>query len=376
PCPGPLIWIHAVSVGEVRASEPLVKVMQRDYPGHRFLITTMTPTGSATVRQLFGDRVSHCYIPYDLPGAVGRFLRRTQPKLVLIMETELWPNLFHQCHVRGIPLVIANARLSEKSARGYARVTALTRATLECVSQIGAQGEADATRLRALGAKNVTVTGSIKFELEVPADLGARAKVLRAGFGRRSVWVAASTRDGEEKHVLEAFEELRKKFSDLLLILVPRHPERFDLVARQCVQRGWKIERRSERRESVANETAILFGDTMGEMLLFHAVADVSYIGGSLVPLGGQNLLEALAVGTPVVFGPHMYNFSDIRRMSLECGAAREVSNSRELAESVGTWLADGTSRRTAGEAGQKMVEENRGALGKTLELLRNVLKT
>jgi len=370
---GPVIWLHAVSVGEVRASAPLVKALSRDYPGYTILITTMTPTGSATVRELFGAAVAHSYVPYDLPTAVWRFLNRTRPRLALIMETELWPNLFHQCHRRGIPLILANVRMSEKSARGYRRFAGLTRATLTSVRCVGAQTEADAERMHALGATQVEVTGSIKFEMDVPADLAAASSALRSGFGNRPVWVAASTRVGEEEYVLDAFARLRERIPRLLLVLVPRHPERFETVARLCQQRGFPIERRSDSRKSVAPETAILLGDTMGEMLLFHAAADVSYIGGSLVPLGGQNLLEAAAVGTPVVFGPHMFNFSEISRMALERGAGRQVQDVAELANAVAGYLENPTARRAAGEAGQRMVAENRGALAKTLELVRQV---
>ena len=371
---GPVIWVHAVSVGEVRASAPLVKALTRDYPKHTILITTMTPTGSATVGELFGTSVAHCYIPYDLPTAVWRFLNRTRPRFALIMETELWPNLFHQCHRRGIPLVLANVRMSEKSARGYRRVAGFTRATLANVSCVGAQTEADAERMRALGAAQVEVTGSIKFEMDVPADLLANSAALRSGFGERPVWVAASTRVGEEEYVLDAFAHLRARIPRLLLVLVPRHPERFDSVAKLCHQRGFRVERRSERKDGVAPDTAILLGDTMGEMLLFHAAADVSYIGGSLVPLGGQNLLEAAAVGTPVVFGPHMFNFSDISRMALERGAGRQVRDVSELTSAVADYLESPAVRNAAGAAGQRMVAENRGALAKTLALLRQLL--
>ena len=370
---GPLIWLHAVSVGEVRASAPLVKALATDYPGHTVLITTMTPTGSATARELFGAAVAHCYAPYDLPTAVWRFLNRIRPRLALIMETELWPNLFHQCHARGIPLILANVRMSEKSARGYRRVAGFTRATLANVSRVGAQTEADAGRMRTLGAAQVEVTGSIKFEMDVPADLAARAAALRSRIGERPVWVAASTRAGEEEQVLGAFAPLREQFPDLLLVLVPRHPERFDSVAKLCRQRGFRVERRSEHQDGVAPGTAILLGDTMGELLLFHAAADVSYIGGSLVPLGGQNLLEAAAVGTPVVFGPHMFNFSEISRMARGRGAGRQVQDAAELASVVADYLGNPAARRAAGEAGQRMVAENRGALAKTLELARQV---
>jgi 3-deoxy-D-manno-octulosonic-acid transferase len=374
PMAGPVIWLHAVSVGEVRAVAPLVRGLQEQYPGHRILITSMTPTGSDTARALFGASVAHCYVPYDLPTAVWRFLQRTRPRLALIMETELWPNLFHQCHRRGIPLVLANVRMSEKSARGYRRFAGFTRATLANVSRVGAQTEADAERVHALGAAQVEVTGSIKFEMEVPAKLAAQAAVLRSGCGERPVWVAASTREGEEELVLDAFARLRTRLPPLLLVLVPRHPERFDSVAKLCQQHGLLLERRSERQDGVAPDTAILLGDTMGELLLFHAAADVSFIGGSLVPLGGQNLLEAAAVGTPVVFGPHMFNFSDISRMALERGAGRQVQDATELADAVADYLEHPAARKAAGVAGQRMVSENRGALAKTLALLRPLL--
>ncbi len=371
---GPVIWLHAVSVGEVRASAPLVKALNRDYPGYTILITTMTPTGAATVSELFGDSVAHCYVPYDLPTSVWRFLNRTRPRLALIMETEIWPNLFHQCRKRNIPLVLANVRMSEKSARGYRRFAGFTRATLANVSRVGVQTESDAERMHALGAAQVEVTGSIKFEMDVPADLVAKAAVLRSGFGERPVWVAASTRVGEEEQVLDAFARLRERIPRLLLVLVPRHPERFDTVAKLCHQRGFRIERRSEHKDGVAPDTAILLGDTMGEMLLFHAAADVSYIGGSLVPLGGQNLLEAAAVGTPAVFGPHMFNFSDISRMALERGAGRQVQDAAELTSAVAGYVENPAVRNAAGEAGQRMVAENRGALARTLALVRQAL--
>jgi 3-deoxy-D-manno-octulosonic-acid transferase len=368
------IWLHAVSVGETRAAVPLVRALMQHYPERRILITTMTPTGSDQVCELFGTAVAHCYVPYDLPTAVWRFLNRTRPALAIIMETELWPNLFHQCHARGIPLVLASVRLSEKSARGYRRFAGLTRTTLANVTRVGAQTEDDAERLRALGAAQVDVTGSIKFDMHVPTELAAQAANLRSRFGTRPVWTAASTRAGEEELVLDAFAQMRERFPNLLLVMVPRHPERFDAVAKLCQQRGFRIERRSARQDNITPDTAILLGDTMGEMLLFHAVADVSYIGGSLVPLGGQNLLEAAAVGTPVVFGPHMFNFSEISRMALERGAGRQVQNATELASTVADYLENPDVRKIAGAAGLRMLAENRGALAKTLALLHPLL--
>lgn len=369
----PTIWVHAVSVGEVRASTPLIKALLRVYPGHGVLITTMTPTGSDTVHELFGNTVAHCYVPYDLPTAVWRFLNRCQPCLALIMETEFWPNIFHQCHVRNIPLVLANARLSEKSARGYRRFAALTRVTLSKVGAVGAQAIEDAERIRELGAKAVDVTGNIKFELEIPAELQAKAAILRAGFGVRPVWIAASTREGEELIVLQAFKQLRGDFPNLLLILVPRHPERFELVAKLCAQHGFTVQRRSTPLSHIDPATSILLGDTMGELLLFYAASDVAFIGGSLAPLGGQNLLEAAALGVPVVFGPHMFNFREVSRMALERGAGRQVTSTTELAETLAQFLKDTDARRVAGEAGRQMVADNRGALTKTLTMVKRI---
>lgn len=373
PLSAPTIWLHAVSVGEVRASAPLVKALLNDYPGHRILMTTMTPTGSATVHELFGDRVAHCYAPYDLPTAVGRFLNRNQPRLALIMETELWPNLFHQCHARAIPLILANVRLSEKSARGYRRFAGLTRATLSKVRAVGAQAAEDAERMRALGAGALEVTGNIKFEMEIPAGLAAKAASLRHGFGSRPVWIAASTREGEEPLVLQAFKRLRADFPKLLLILVPRHPERFELVNKLCAQQGFRVQRRSARLSNIAPDTSIFLGDTMGELLLFYAAADVAFIGGSLVPLGGQNLLEAAVLAIPVVFGPHMFNFREISRMTLERGAGRQVNSAAELADAIAQYLKDSDMRHAAGEAGRQMLADNRGALTKTLALVKRV---
>ncbi len=372
--PAGCIWVHAVSVGETRAAVPLVRALMQQYPGRRILITTMTPTGSRQVRQLLGNEVEHCYVPYDLPTAVRRFLVRTRPQLALIMETELWPNLFRACQARGIPLVLANVRMSEKSAHGYRRFAAITRATLAAVSRLGAQSEPDAGRMRELGAPQVVVTGSVKFEITVPDGLETQARALRAGIGQRPVWVAGSTRDGEESLVLAAFARLRERFPDLLLILVPRHPERFEAVTRLCRQQGYVVQRRSEAGSRMAPDTAIFVGDTMGELLLFYSAADVAFVGGSLLPLGGQNPLEACVVGTPVVFGPHMFNFSEISRLLLERGAGRQVPDSAALARVVGDYLADSALRERAGAAGRQLVADNRGALDRTLALVQSVL--
>ncbi len=371
------LWVHAVSVGEVRAAVPLVTALEQRFPRQRILITTMTPTGSVQVHELFGARVAHCYLPYDLPSAVARFLERTRPRLALVMETELWPNLFYGCAARAVPVVVANVRMSEKSMHRYLRFSGFTRDTLLHVRLFAAQSEADAARLRTLGADpgRVQVTGSMKFEISPPASLREQAQALRRQWGaQRPVWIAASTREGEDELVLEQFRLLRERFPDLLLVLVPRHPERFANVTRLCRRTGLAIALRSERDVGLSTGVDILVGDTMGELPLLYAAADVAFVGGSLVPVGGHNLLEPAAAGIAVVFGPHMFNFSEIARLVVERGAGRRVRDSGEMGAAVAAYLANADLRFNAGEAGRKMVEENRGALQRTLALLETLI--
>ncbi len=368
-----VLWVHAVSVGETRAAAPLVRALSERYPEHRVLITTMTPTGSATVKALFGERVAHCYVPYDYPSAVRRFLARAHPAIAIIMETELWPNLFHACQARGVPIVVANVRLSERSMRGYQRVAGLTRATLRAVRAFAVQTQTEAQRLRALGAapEAVHVTGSMKFELRLPEGLEAQGAALRREWGaRRPVWIAASTHEGEDELVLAAHAELRRQFPDLLLVLVPRHPERFAAVARLCERAGFNTVRRSAHSGPIEAGVEVVLGDTMGELQLFYAACDCAFVGGSLVATGGHNLLEASAVGKPVVFGPHMFNFAEIAALALERGAGTQIARAGELAAALAGYLADPARRAQAGAAGRRLVEENRGALAHTLELI------
>ena len=373
----PTLWLHAVSVGEARAAAPLVEALQREYPSHRLFITTMTPTGSEQVRRLFGDAVGHAYVPYDLPSTVARFLARVRPRLALVMETELWPNLFHACGARGIPLVIANVRLSEASMRGYRRIARLARATLAQVSAFGAQSRADAERLHALGAppERVRVTGSIKFELRLPASLREAGEVLRRALGAdRRVWIAASTHAGEEEQVLAAHWRLRARFDDALLVLVPRHPERFAPVARLTRRAGFRSRLRSEQGEALGADAEVLVGDSMGELMLFFAASDVAFVGGSLVPVGGHNILEPAALGVPVITGPHTFNFTEIVRLARERGALLEASDGASLAQTLEALFANPNRRFEVGEAGARLVEENRGALERTLAVLRPFL--
>ena len=380
PLPTPrVIWIHAVSVGEVRAAVPLVRELSARYPDYPPLITTMTPTGSAQVRELFNGKLAHCYAPYDYPAAVRRFLDRTQPVMAIVMETELWPNIFHQCRARSIPVFVTNVRMSESSMRKYQRFASLARATLQQVRRFAVQSQADANRLLMLGAgpESVTVTGSIKFELNAGASLRESAEVLRIAWGQdRPVWLAASTHQGEEETVLAALAQLKqhKRFANMLLVLVPRHPERFAAVARLCRKHGFRVAQRSETPGALAADIEILVGDTMGELQLFYGAADVAFIGGSLVPTGGHNLLEASAVGKPVVFGPHMFNFQEISQMTLERGAGVQIQAPSELAAAVSDFLGNANRRDSAGEAGRRMVEENRGALAANMRIIEQLM--
>ncbi len=370
------VWIHAVSVGEVQAAQGLIRELQRHYPAHALFVTTTTPTGSAQVRKLFGDSVSHAYLPYDLPGAVRRFLDRVRPELAVVMETELWPNLFAGCARRNVPVVIANARLSPRSMTGYRRVRPLVRETLRNIRLIAAQGKADAGRFISLGAspEQVEVTGSVKFDQQIPSGLVEKAALLRRQLGEeRPVWIAASTHQGEDEQILDAFQRLQRGYPDCLLILVPRHPERFDRVAELCRQRGFSVVRRTEG-VSCQQDTDIFLGDTLGELLLFYAASDVAFVGGSLVPTGGHNMLEPAALEKPVITGPHLFNFSEIASAMEEAGAAYRVDSAAQLAALLERLLSDPQQRDRMGSKGGQLVERNRGALQNLLVLLKRYL--
>lgn len=378
PVPTGCLWVHAVSLGETRAALPLIRALRERYPDRAVLVTSMTPTGSQQVRQSLGDKVHHCYLPYDLPDAVARFLYRTRPALGVIMETELWPNLFRACATAGIPLLLANARLSERSARGYARVPGLVRRTLGCLAQVAAQSAADAERFRRLGLdpERVRITGNIKYDLSLPAGLHSQGAELRQRLfvGGRPIWIAASTHPGEDEQVLAAFASLRTSVPALLLVLVPRHPERFNDVAELCRACGYRVVRRSERRPC-APDTDVFLGDSMGELLLFYAAADVAFVGGSLVPVGGHNVLEPALLGVPVVFGPHMFNFTEAGDHLLAAGAAWQVADADGLAQQLVQLLQNETLRDRAGRAGRHTVAANRGALARLFDCVEELLK-
>ncbi len=370
-----VIWFHAVSVGESEAAFPLIRAMSKRFPEIPILVTTTTPTGSERVKSVLGDQVGHVYLPYDLPDAVSRFLDHFQPRLAVVMETEIWPNLFHACADRGIPLAIVNARLSQRSAKGYSRLGSLTRETLAGVSLITAQTQADADRFLGVGAKSeaVAVTGNIKYDFELPTDYFQQATALRETlFGKRPVWIAASTHEGEEAMVLRCFSMLRARYPELLLVLVPRHPPRFEKAAGLCLAEGLTLSRRSQ---GVGAENAGVFLlDTLGELRLFYAASDIAFVGGSFVPVGGHNVLEPALAGLPVIFGPHMFNFEEAARKLIEAGGAVGVLDENGLTEQVGALLNDTKMRQQMGAKARLFVESGRGALAKVEEALADLL--
>lgn len=371
------IWIHAVSVGEVQAAEPLIKHFLAHYPNAGVMVTTTTPTGSEHLRGLFEDAVRHVYTPFDLMPVMNCFLDAVGPRLAIVMETEIWPNMLSTCQRRGVPVVLANARLSAHSAKGYARLGSFTGETLRRFAAIGAQSPTDATRFRALGApaERVRVTGNIKFDVRRPSSLLDHAEVLRRLWGiQRPVWVAASTHEGEEEQVLLAHRKLLDQLAETLLVLVPRHPERFERVAALVERRGFALARRSTA-DPCGGQVSVFLGDTMGELPAFLAAGDAAFIGGSLVPTGGHNLLEAAAAGVPVAVGPHTFNFARITELMVREGAAIRVTDAHALAQCMEEWLGYATTRTRVGERGRRVVRANQGALRRLLDLLEGIDK-
>lgn len=371
------IWVHAVSVGESIAAAPMIRALQAHYPDLPITVTCMTPTGSERIQALFGASVQHCYLSYDLPWAAARFLDRVQPRLAVVMETELWPNHIHQCAKRGIPVALANARLSERSARGYARFGKLTAPMLGELSLIAVQTQTEAQRFLDLGARPgcVEVTGSIKFDLKIDAELLQRADALRQQWQAttRPVWIAASTHAGEDEIVLAAHRQLLKTQPDALLILVPRHPERFNSVHELCISERLTTRRRSTA-EAVQASDQVLLGDTMGELLFLYALADIAFVGGSLVANGGHNLLEPAALGKPVLSGPHLFNFLEIAAQLREAGVLSEVENAMQLADKVAALLNEPSEMQRMSQAGLSVLKANQGALERLLEGLQRLL--
>ena len=367
----PVIWLHAVSVGETRAAEPLVRALAARYPGHELLLTQMTPTGRDTAQQLFGKTATIVYLPYDYPGAVARFLARFRPRLGILMETEIWFHLVESCARLGIPLLLANARLSEKSARGYALVAPLTRTALGGLTAVSAQTGADAERLAGLGAHCIEVTGNLKFDVAVPPQLLALGAELKQRIGPRPVLLAASTREGEEELVLDAFSRIRVE--GLLLLLVPRHPQRFDEVAALLAKHRLRYLRRSDR-GALPPDCRVLLGDSMGEMAAYYAACDLAFIGGSLLPYGGQNLIEACAVGRPLLFGRYMYNFAEASRLALAAGAAIEVADAAMLGERAQQLLGDRATLARMSQAALAFSRAHQGATARNLAICERLL--
>jgi len=366
------IWIHAVSVGEVVAAVPLIRALGKRYPDRPLLVTTVTPTGAARVASLFGDEVYHTYIPFEAPQVVNRFFAATKPDIALVLETEIWPNLYRGCGVRGIPLVLVSARISPKSVRSYRRLLPLFRETLSHGIIIAAQSDADAQRFLSLGAapERTRVTGNIKFDVEIPPDLAVRGRELRAElFGERPVWIAASTHEGEEEIVLDAHRQLLQVIPELLLVLVPRHPQRFAGVREMVSKQRLSVVARTDGKPCDAS-TQVFLGDTMGELTLFYAASDVAFVGGSLVPIGGHNLLEPAALGLPLVSGVHVFNAQEIADMFVEKGACKLVQDSAELAAEIGRLLSDAQEAARQGDAGRAILERNRGALARLLAMI------
>lgn len=370
----PVIWLHTVSVGETRAAVSLVHRLQTAYPDHQILLTHTTPTGRAASEQLFGDKVLRVYLPYDYPFAVQRFLRHFKPQAGVLLETEIWFNLIHYCHAAHMPLLLLNARLSEKSSARYARYPGLVQPALHALHAIAAQTPADAARLTALGARDVSVMGNLKYDIEAPGEMLELGLNLRCNFGmNRPLFLAASTREGEEALLLDALKNIN--IDHLLVLIVPRHPQRFDEVAALCAQHHLRMQRRSDD-QPIAPETQVVLGDSMGEMFAYYMACDIAFIGGSLLPFGGQNLIEASSVGKPVLIGTHTYNFTEASKLAVDCGAALRVTSAGDLAHKLQDLLRHPERMTQMGRAGLEFVKSNRGATEVALSLISQALPT
>jgi len=368
----PVIWLHTVSVGETRAAASLIQRLSESYPDHQLLLTHTTPTGRAASEQLYADKVIRVYLPYDYPFAVKRFLHHFQPRVGILLETEIWFNLIHFCNTENTPLLLLNARLSKKSAKRYARFPALTRQGLSELAAIAAQTEADSRRLQDLGGEKITVMGNLKFDIEPPPAMLELGTQLRYSFGlERKIFLAASTREGEEALILAALKKIDTPL--LLTVIVPRHPQRFDEVAALIERSGFKYQRRSHH-ETIRAETQVVLGDSMGEMFAYYSACDVTFIGGSLLPFGGQNLIEACAVGKPVLIGPHTYNFTQASELAIEMEAARRIADASDMMQALQILFANPEHMNKMGSAGLKFVQSNQGATEQALTLISKLL--
>jgi 3-deoxy-D-manno-octulosonic-acid transferase len=370
------IWLHAVSVGETIAATPLINALLQRYPQYELIITTTTPTASAQVTKDFHDKVKHYYLPYDMPSAVKRFLRRTHPTLAIIMETELWPNLLYYTHHNGISILLANARLSERSLQGYQRISKLTQQMLSQITCVAAQSKADGERFMQLGLDptKLLMAGNIKFDLLLPSSLLQEGQALRAAWGARPTLIAASTHETEESIILDAFAQIRQQYADAFLILVPRHPDRFAKVARLCQSANYRIAKRSLKEIPTA-DTDILLGDTMGELRLLYAASDIAFVGGSFVTVGGHNLIEPAALHLPILSGNHLHNFVAISKLLTDANALIVVNDANHLATQILQLLADKTQRDAMGERAYQVSADNTGALERHLQWINKELK-
>ena len=371
------IWIHAASVGEIQAAAPIVKALKVRYPERPIVVTSAAPTDVAHISKVFGGGVVHRCVPFDLPDAVSRFLRRVEPRVAIVMGAEIRPNLLARCRVRAVPVILANVRLSERSEAGYRRFLGLFEPALRGVAAIAVQSEEDARRIAAIGVPReiVDVTGNTKLDVPIVASLREEAAALRRTWGAsRGIWIAASTHPGEEQQVFDAFEQVLERLPGSLLVLVPRHPERFREVAALARQRGYDPAMRSHR-PADCNATQVFIGDTIGELIVFYAAADVAFVGGTLVERGGHNMLEPAALGLPVLYGPHVFNFADVGPRLVEAGGAETVRDSASLGRAVVRYLTDADLRHVTGAKGRAFVERNRGAGDRVLALIRSCLE-
>lgn len=373
-----VIWVHAVSVGEVRAAQALIQSLLSDATGRPILMTTTTPTGRDTAQRLFGQTVSYRYLPYDLPASVRRFLKSVRPAAAVIMETEIWPNLYHQLHQGRVPLLLLNARLSRASLKGYLKLPGLSRAAIHCVVRIAAQSEQDARRFVRLGAsrQQLSVVGNLKFEGQLPADFDQRISVLKNKLGSgRFIWVAGSTHEGEEPQVLEAHKGILQKYSDALLLIVPRHPPRAKEIGLLCQQAGMVFEYFSSMSAPLEGARVVIV-DTLGDLAYLYGLAKAAYVGGSLTDKGGHNPVEALLAGAPVITGPSVCNFQAVYQELVNAGAVEMIRTETALADRVCSWFVDELQRDAAAEAGLRVIDKNRGALQRSLVLLHRELVT
>lgn len=374
----PVLWIHAVSVGEVNAATPIINRLLEQYSHYLILVTTVTPTGAFTIRQHFGEDIRHLYLPYDLPFSVKRFIKTIKPSLLITMETEIWPNLYSICQHSNTPILIINARLSEKSSRGYQLVAGLMKQTLMKVSVIAAQTKKDADRFISFGADQdkVIVAGNLKFDITIPHSISEQAESLKRYFSvNRPIWIAASTQEGEEEVILKAHEMVLKKYPDAILILAPRHPERVNKVISLCDTEGMKYVKRTEQR-SFSPELNVYILDTLGELQLHYAASQLAFVGGSLVKTGGQNMMEPASLGLPVISGPHTYNFTEITELLSEQEALITVSNENELANEVCALLSDANHRHNIGEKGRQVIDSNKGNINRLMEIIEPYLSS